>query len=192
MGGVLLGTVLTVLIPGTAAAHAFPNVGDFYAGMLHPITSLDAILPLLALGAMAGQQGREPAIRVLAVLPLTLLGGVVAGSTMRGAPDLAPVLLGTLVVIGILVAGGWTLPVPLALGLAAVAGLFIGIANGTELAAGESVWRFALGVALAGLLAVAYVVGGIRRLSAPWTHIGVRVAGSWLAATGLMVLALGS
>lgn len=190
MVGTALGAALTLALPGTAAAHAFPNVGDFYAGMLHPMVTLEAILPLLALAMLAGQQGREAAIRVLVALPPALLAGVVWGSAARGAPHLVPVLLAALALLGGLVAGGWALPVPIILTFAAVLGALIGFANGAELAAGESVLRFALGVALTGLLVVAYVIGGVRRLSAPWTRIAVRVAGSWLAATGLMVLAL--
>lgn len=191
LAGAIAGLLLIVAFPGRAEAHAFPNVGDFYAGMLHPITSLDALLPFLALGALAGQQGRDAALRTLAVLPLMLLAGTVIGAVILGPPDVGPALLASLVLLGVLVAGGWTLPATLVIALAALVGALVGMANGAELAVGESVWRFGPGVAVSGLLVVAYVVGGVRWLSAPWTRIAVRVAGSWLAATGIMVLALG-
>ena len=46
------------LLPAPALAHApLAGGGDFYAGLLHPLTDLPAILPLLALALLAGRTG---------------------------------------------------------------------------------------------------------------------------------------
>ena len=42
---------LATLWPSKAAAHLVnTNVGEFYAGMMHPLTSAEHLLPILALG----------------------------------------------------------------------------------------------------------------------------------------------
>jgi hypothetical protein len=35
-----------------------------------------------------------------------------------------------------------------------------------------------------------YGIGIVRRLNAPWAQIGIRVAGSWIAAVSILVLGL--
>ena len=68
-------------------------------------------------------------------------------------------------------------------------GLLHGWLNGASLA---QVQRE--GVGLAGIASAAFVVVGARRRpwscpsALPWTRIAVRVAGSWVAAIGLLML----
>jgi hypothetical protein len=49
---------------------------------------------------------------------------------------------------------------------------------------------FTLGVAVGTAFAILYVQLLVTRLQAPWARIGVREAGSWLAAVVLMLLGL--
>lgn len=56
--------ILTVLSPVLAVAHPMAGVGDFYAGMLHPLTAIEFVLPMVALSLLAGQQGRDAAIAI--------------------------------------------------------------------------------------------------------------------------------
>src|SRR3984957_12419793 len=64
-----------VLLPAIADAHPIKGVGDFYAGMLHPLTALDFLLPWIALALFAGQQGRKGALLVLSIFPAAILLG---------------------------------------------------------------------------------------------------------------------
>jgi urease accessory protein len=155
-GFLLAGLALVALSPAAAYAHEFPGAGDFYGGMLHAITSLDMLLAMVALGLLAGQQGREAALGALGVFPLALLLGATVGGLGTGPGDV-------------------TFPLVIAM-----------VAIGLDTVA----WRFVPGVAVAGLLLVAWLIGFVRWLSAPWTRMAVRVGGSWIAATGMMVLAL--
>ena len=59
--GAVATALLLLLAPGQVKAHtALVGTGDFYAGLLHPITAFEHVVPLLALGLLAGQQQDEP------------------------------------------------------------------------------------------------------------------------------------
>lgn len=178
------------LTPRAAFAHEFPGAGDFYGGMLHALTSLDMLLAMVALGLLGGQQGRAPALSVLAAFPLAVLVGAVVGAAGMGPSDVTPALIVVMVLLGLLVAVARTLPAGAVLVLAILLGLLVGAGNGAEMGPDTQAWRFVPGVTLAALLVVSYAIGFVRWLKAPWTRIAVRVGGSWIAATGIMVLAL--
>lgn len=186
----LLPLALLALAPTPAFAHEFPGAGDFYGGMLHAITSLDMLLAMVALGILGGQQGRGPALNVLAAFPLAILAGGVLGIVGAAPSDVTRALVVAMVLLGLLVAAARPLPSGMVLVLAVILGLLVGTGNAAEMGAGTIAWRFLPGVALAGLLVVSWLVGFVRWLSAPWTRIALRVGGSWIAATGIMVLAL--
>ena len=61
--------------PSVAAAHPIKGVGDFYAGMLHPLTALEFLLPWIAVALFAGQQGRKAALLTLGIFPVALMSG---------------------------------------------------------------------------------------------------------------------
>lgn len=186
----LASLAILALTPGTAWAHEFPGAGDFYGGMLHVVTSLEMLLAIVALGILAGQQGRSAALGALGAFPVaTLAGGLIALSG-RDLPGVTVPLLAAMVILGIMVAAARPLPRGAIIALAVVVGIAVGVGNGVEMGEGTVAWRFLPGVALAGTLVLAWLVGFVRWLRAPWTGIAVRVGGSWIAATGMMVLAL--
>ncbi len=181
---------LTLLAPAAASAHPMPGVGDFYAGMLHPLTAIEFLLPMIAISLLAGQQSREPAIAMLFTFPLSLAAGAALGVPIHLPSIVAWINLGSMAALGLLVATARPLPSSVAAGISALLGLTIGLANGAELGEQVSPWRFIPGFALAGLLLVTYGIGCVRRLRAPWMQIGFRVIGSWIAAVGVLVLSL--
>jgi urease accessory protein len=178
------------LCPATVLAHPMRGVGDFYAGMLHPITAIEFALPMLALSLLAGQQARKTAIGILLTFPAVLAVGAFLALLAPIPRHLGLVNIGSMAVLGVLVALGRPLPSILALGLSVVLGLTIGWANGAEITVQISPFRFVPGLALVGLLLVTYGVGFVRRLKKPWMLIGVRVVGSWIAAVGILALGL--
>ena len=153
--------------PAPAAAHPMTGVGDFYAGMLHPLTAVELALPLIALSLLAGQQNRDTAIRLIAAVPLALGLGAVLGLVMPAPSGLLQANVGAMVVLGAVVAAAPALPAYAALALAAVPAATVGLANGAELGSQLSPVRFVPGLALAGFLLVTYGVGCARRLRAP-------------------------
>ena len=80
------------------------------------------------------------------------------------------------------------LPLPLVAGLALAIGLLHGLINGTAMAqAGGGVLSL-VGIATAVFTVVAIVAALVVSLRGAWTRVAVRVAGSWIAAIGLLML----
>ena len=177
-------------LPSSAFAHPMKGVGDFYSGMLHPVVSIEMILPLIALGLFAGQQRRKTAISALAAFPTAILVGTFL-SFMRPVPSsVAAATLAITAALGGLIALSKRLPSAIPIGMALLIGLAIGWSNASEITPQMSPARFVAGLALAGLLVATYGIGLVRSLKVEWSQIAVRVAGSWLAAIGILVLGL--
>ncbi len=192
---IVLVSACIATFPALASAHPIKGVGDFYAGVLHPLTSLDFILPLIALALFAGQQRREAAIAALAAFPIALMVSAATIALLyvssnwlpRAAEWLGPAVMS---ITGICVALSWRAPTMAAAALFTVYGFILGSTQGLEISSTMSAPKFILGVGCAGLIVTTYGIGLVRRLQRPWTRIAVRVVGSWVAATGLMVMAL--
>lgn len=179
-----------LLIPSSALAHPMKGVGDFYAGMLHPVLSIEMILPLVALGLFAGRQRRETAIGVLAAFPVAILAGTLLIFVRLVPSFIGAVILAITAVLGGLIALSKALPSAIPIAMAVLLGLAIGWTNASEITPQMSPARFVAGLAVAGLLVSSYGVGLVRSLKFDWSQIAVRVAGSWLAAIGILVLGL--
>jgi urease accessory protein len=187
------GSLIALLIaisPAPAAAHPMPGVGDFYAGMLHPITTLEFVLPLIVLSLLAGQQRRASAIAILVTVPATLLAGALAGVLVPLPPAVSSVNVIAIIIVGLIVAMARPLPGVVATVLSGIPAAAVGWANGVEIDNQMSAWRFIAGLVLIGFLLVVYGIGAARRLQAPWMGFGFRVLGSWIAAIGLLVQSL--
>jgi urease accessory protein len=182
--------LLSGIAPALAVAHPIKGAGDFYSGMLHPVLALEQVLPMIALGLLAGQQERRTAIRVLWLFPVALITGAVAGHGPKATSLSMAVELSLMVIIGILLAISRPLPRLLVSILAIVAGIVGGIPIASELTGDVEAYRFVVGAALTGLVVITWAIGLVRSLKRPWTQIAVRVAGSWVAAIGIMMLGL--
>jgi urease accessory protein len=189
VGAILCGTAAEAL-----AHSAARGIGDFYAGALHPLTSLEHILPFLAFGILAGQQGQK-AEPVLAAFAAALLAGAALSLWLPGTPWISVANLASSVAFGGLVALARPLPGALFYAIAVGFGLTHGFANGEGMAEGGKAYLFIPGVALAGLVATAYgliATDWLLRRRTGWITIALRVAGSWIAAIGILVLAVGA
>jgi hydrogenase/urease accessory protein HupE len=175
-----------------AAAHTFDSrFGDLYGGVLHPLTALEHALPILAVGLLAGQQGERAARWLVLVFPLALLCGAALAVAVPPLSVARFVNAASFVVLGLLLAAGWRLPLGLLIALGAAFGLTHGYENGRAMAPDTTVHLFVLGVAAAGGLVTALVsAAAIDLAPAPWSRVAVRVAGSWIAAIGIMTIGL--
>ena len=72
--------------------------------------------------------------------------------------------------------------------LGALLGLVHGYLNGTGMGLSVSSIVAALGLAAAVFVLVVLVAALVVRLRAHWARIAVRVGGSWIAASGLLML----
>jgi urease accessory protein len=187
---IMCAAALGTLAPLPAFAHPMQGVGDFYAGILHPVISMETVLPLVALSLLAGQQQRETAIHLLAAFPASLIAGALL-ATLGNAPSyLGIVQLILTAGFGILVALARRVPGWLLIAMGTGLGISVGWATAAELVGQVSRFQFVAGLAMVGLLLLVYGNGLVRNLNREWAQIAVRVVGSWIAAVSILVLGL--
>jgi urease accessory protein len=95
-------------------------------------------------------------------------------------------------ILGALVAAAFPLPTAVYLALALIFGLSHGYANGAAIEPPIKPYLFIPGVGLAGMVTTGYgvmITNRILHRNVGWMTIAVRVAGSWITATALLVLA---
>jgi len=186
-------TTVVLLAPSAAQAHLVDSrLGDFYGGVLHPLTAFEEILPWLALAALAAFQGAARARWLVLVFPLSLLAGCALSQPPN--PSFIPAITLALVAItGLAVAAAVRLPLPGLLGLAAIMGLVHGLQNGRAMTATTDQLLFIAGVTAVGYGVITIATGGaiaFLRGAGGWRPIALRASGSWVAAVGIMVLGL--
>ena len=173
-----------------AEAHLVnTDLGPFYGGLVHPLTALEHLLPLMALGLLAGQQGTPTARRVLVAFPLGLAGGAWLSYPRLTWTGIQILNLLSLLVLGLLVAVNRHLPTGVTEGLSLIVGVTHGAANGAAAAAaGVSRELFVAGLLTTGVVLATLVPALVLSLRAAWTRVAVRVVGSWIAAVGLLMV----
>ena len=179
---------------GSAEAHStVKGVGDLYAGMLHVLTALEHVLPFIALSLLAGQRGmKAQAEAVLLVFPVALMVGAALALWIPPVHGLTFFNVASAILLGLLVAAAWPLPKAVFYGLVVLFGISHGFSNGEAITESIKAYLFILGIGLAGLAVIAYgtlMVDFLLKRKTGWITIAVRVAGSWIAAIGVLVLA---
>jgi len=189
------GAVAALCIPallqaGPAAAHLVnTRFGNFYDGMLHPLTAMEHMIPWLALGLLAGLQPRAGRWMLLA-FPVGLALGTVLAVAVPGFGFVTTVNLGSFILLGACVALALPLPPALLAALAGLLGVSHGYANGLAMNAETNPWLFTPGAVTVGYLVVV-IVAAITAIAAnKWgaARIAVRAAGSWIFAIGILML----
>ena len=176
-----------VALPAWAHAPAGSAEG-FVSGLLHPVSGLDHVLAMLAVGLWGAQLG-APAIWLLPVtFPLMMAVGGFLGLLGVLLPGVEVGIAVSAIVLGAAVAFESKPPLPGVALLVAVFALFHGHAHGTELPAGQSGLLYSVGfvVATGGLHAVGIAIGIIHRWAAGRTAL--RGAGAAVSAAGLFFL----
>lgn len=181
--------VVMLLVAQPAWAHApIPGVGGFAGGLLHPILVPSHGLSLLALGLYIGQQ-REHRI-ALAIFATTLIAGLTAIELAAGETPAEIVLLAVTGILGVLLAAAWSLPRPLGWVVAAIAGGALALDSPPDATTLEEGNLMLLGTAVGACAGLAAVTIGTSLAKDTWNMLGVRVLGSWIAASAILVLAL--
>ena len=177
------------LWPATAEAHLVTTgLGPLYDGISHVLLSPDDLLPIVAMGLLAGLNGPAAGRRTLFAVTLAWLVGGVAGCLV-GHP-LMPMAVTT---VSFLVLGGLTAAAvrlsPTALTvLAVIVGLLHGWLNGAGIAEAQREALGLVGIVGATFVLVALAAALVVSMRAPWMRIAVRVGGSWVVAIGLLML----
>lgn len=181
--------------PAEALAHSpIAGLNHFYNGVLHPAVVPAHALAAVALGLLCTQLPALPARRVLAAFLLGVVVGLAALALPDAATGAGQALLAGAAVLGLLVATGAPAAARVLPLLAAVLGLCLGLDSVPEPAPGTLDWLLTLvGLAVGvGLIVSAALLLASRLGQQAWQRVARQVMGSWIAASALMVLVLGS
>jgi len=175
-------------LPSQARAHLVETgLGPVYDGIAHFAMTPEDLIPVFALAVFAGLRGRDHARRVIFMLPLAwLLAGLLGAAARISQPESLSWV--PLLVLGGLVAADVRLPAAATTAIAAAVGLFLGLANGDAMAQAGSGVRGVVGIV--GAVFVVTILGAACTVAwqSGWLRIAWRVAGSWIAAVGLLLL----
>jgi urease accessory protein len=172
-------------------AHAHLNstgMGPIYDGLMHFLMSPEDLVPVLALALLCGLRGATYGRRALFVLPgAWLLGGLagLAASTSNGSAVVSAVWF---LAMGGLLALDAKLSLRAITAIAALLGLYHGYLNGAGLGLSFASAAALLGLIFAVFVLIALAAAFVVQLQAAWARIAVRVAGSWIFASGLLLL----
>lgn len=174
-------------IPAEAHLNS-TGMGPFYDGIMHFLMSPEDIVPVLALALLAGLRGAGYGRRALFVLPTAWLVGAIAGLTAGAAQPHPFIAAAWFFLLGGLLAADARLSLRTTTALAALLGLYHGYLNGTGMGQSLSVMVILVGLVFGIFVLIALVAAFVVRLPASWMRIAVRVGGSWIAASGLLML----
>lgn len=175
--------------PVTAWAHVESGqAGGFVSGLRHPVSGLDHVLAMVAVGLWGAQLG-PPAVWMLPVaFPMMMAFGGMLGLMGLPVPGIEIGIAVSGIVLGALII--WEAQIPLAAALVVVAlfAIFHGHAHGTERMPGQSAILYSLGFVIAtGMLHAAGIgIGVIHRWQTG--RLALRFAGSLIMVGGLYFL----
>ena len=186
---ILLGAAVSAVLlkPSVAAAHLVTTgMGPVYDGIGHLLLTPEDLVPALAVALYAGLRGRVPGRRALFLFPLAWLLGGFSGLSASSMP-VFPMPAISFLLLGILIAADLRVPDNVFTVIAIVVGIMHGFFNGIALKMGPAGLGL-LGIMAALFVLVAIVSAFVLSLKPPWTRVVVRVAGSWVAAMGLLMI----
>jgi urease accessory protein len=186
----LISAVFLFVTAAGAQAHIIPgDVHGFGSGFGHPLSGLDHILAMFAVGLWAAQLGGRARWLVPAsFVSVMALGGVLAMAGLRVPFTEAGILLSVLV-LGILVAVAARFPLAASMAVVGLFAFFHGHSHGTEMPANAVGCAYGAGFALATALlhASGIGIGTLAQQSAKQPVI--RFAGAAIAVTGICLWA---
>jgi len=172
-----------------AQAHLVTTgLGPFYDGAAHLAKSPGDLAVLVALTLLGAMRGAATGRAFLALLPLAWLAGGEIGVAFPSAANLDWVSALCFLLVGALVAADRNLSSRELGPLCAAIGGFQGFLTGSALSVMPSSHLELVGSVTALLIVVTLAAGVVVSIRAYWARIAVRVVGSWIAATGLLML----
>ena len=173
-------------LPIRAQAHLVTTgLGPVYDGMEHMLLSPEQWIMIAGLALLAGLNGPSTGRAVLFSFPVAWLAGGWAGYFIQQPlPALMPAM--TLLIVGGLVAADLKVLRNVVPVIATVLGSFQGYLNGVSFGAANGITLVLLGTAIVAFVIVALGAGLVVGVQG-WRRIAVRVAGSWMAAIGILL-----
>ena len=177
---------LLIAVPLLVHAHiGHGETGAFGAGWAHPLGGADHALAMIAVGLWAAVSGGRALWAMPAAFVVAMLAGAVGGAAGLPLPGVEPIILASVVVLG--VATALALRAPLAQVLPAIAlfGLAHGAAHGAE---GPASGLLAYGAGFAAATVALHLAGLALGLGVARAHAALpRVFGAGAAGAGLLL-----
>jgi hydrogenase/urease accessory protein HupE len=185
---IFVSAIILLIFEQSADAHLVSTgAGPFYDGSAHFFLTLEEILPVIALSLFAGLRGAHYARWIIVLLPLTWILSALAAfqfPIMTLPPAAVSILM--MLLPGALLASDLKLSKKITIAITVFFGLLLGFLNGIAMTE-RSVLEI-LGSATSALVVSVLSASLAVALDYGWTRIAIRVAGSWLAALGLLAL----
>jgi urease accessory protein len=183
--------ILLTLLLYAQAVQAHVHKGEavsFLSGLKHPISGLDHVVAMIAVGLWGAQLG-APAIWVLPVaFPMVMAFGGMLGLLGVPLPGMEIGIAASAILLGAAVMMELRPPIALAAALVGFFAIFHGYAHGSELPAGQSGLLYSIGfvVATGCLHGVGISIGLVHRWN--WGQRSLRVAGAAIALAGIFFM----
>jgi urease accessory protein len=176
-----LALTLLVLALGSGAAFAHVGVGStasFTAGVEHPLSGIDHMTVMIAVGLWAALKGD----RALWIWPAAFVGVMLVGGALGMAhvpiPFVEPGILASVVALGLLVALAVDLPIAVGAAIIGVFAIFHGHAHGSEVAETVSGAEYMAGFALATATLHLVGIGFAQMMTRAHLRPAIRIAGA--------------
>lgn len=183
-----------VLMAGPALAHTGAgSVAGLSAGFGHPIGGLDHVLAMIAVGILAAQLGGRSLVLVPAAFVGMMAFGGVLGIAGVAVPFVELGIVGSVIVLGAVIAAGRQMPMAVAVGLVGALAIFHGHAHGTEMPVNASGLEYGIGFVLATAFLHAVGIGlsvGVQRIGEKVAPLAVRACGVAIAAAGAVLVVM--
>ncbi|MBN9222743.1 MAG: HupE/UreJ family protein [Mesorhizobium sp.] len=176
-----------LLLAAAMPAYAHVGVGttsSFTAGFMHPLSGLDHMTVMVAVGLWAALKGGKAIWAWPAAFVGVMLAGAALGMAHVPVPFVEPGILASVVALGLLVALAVDLPISAGVAIIGLFALFHGHAHGTEVPENAGGLEYMAGFAVA--TALLHAIGIAAGLGLGLKFRGLtRVAGAACAAIGI-------
>jgi len=182
---------LALLVSDHALAHIQnENIDSFYNGLLHPVLVPAHLLLLIAVGLLLGQQGKKNAEIIVSIFVIATMVGL-AMSWFSIGLEFEVLILSLSAAAGLLIAINPKTKSLWCTTIAALAGFSLGVDSAQETLFGMEKFLTLLGSAIAICFLLLYPMALADYFNQKtWQRVAVRVAGSWVTAISVLVLAL--
>ena len=164
------------------------GLGPFYDGAMHLALSPGDLLGLVAATLLAGLRGARAGRLTVVAMPVAWFIAGLIGLHLPVAIDLPWMAVVSFILLGVLVAVDPKLPAAAVASLAGLYGALHGLLNGSALGVIGAGPLSLFGIVMTVLIVALLVSAAVVSLRAAWTRVAVRVAGSWVAAVGMLML----
>ena len=177
--------LLVFVLPSTASAHTETGtIGGFLSGFKHPLTGLDHIVAMVAVGLWGAFLGGRAMWTLPVVFPVVMAMGGALGVLGVPLPGVETGIALSGIILGAMVALAAKPPRWVAAVIVGIFAIFHGHAHGSELPEAANAMTFAIGFVIStGLLHLSGIAFGLLT-QWPWGRIAVRAGGVVISLIG--------